>query len=235
VKVKSNIPVGGVRVKTALSFVALLLLAIPVAQAEDRWVTDEFEVMMRTGKSNSQSIVRQLKSGTKVEVLSEDKAAGYTQVRLGASTEGWVLSRYLKRGPTAQLLLPNIQASLKKSEAKTAELKKEISELKRERQKLQNQLAELQSSGSSVQQQLDRVTKLSAGTIQVDDQNRQLKKRLVESDQQMELLEAENIRLGSRSSREWFLVGGAVLMLGLLLGLILPRISWKKKSSWSDF
>jgi len=26
-----------------------------------------------------------------------------------------------------------------------------------------------------------------------------------------------------------------VLVLGLLLGLILPRISWKKKSSWSDF
>ena len=176
-KVESNIPVGAIRVKTAFLCAVLLLMAIPVAQAEDRWVTDEFEVMMRTGKSNSQSIVRQLKSGTKVEVLAEDKAAGYTQVRLGADTEGWVLSRYLKRGPTAQLLLPNVEARLKKSEAQTAELKKEMSELKRERQKLQNQVAELQSSGSSVQQQLDRVTKLSAGTIQVDDQNRQLKKQ----------------------------------------------------------
>ncbi|NOR19463.1 MAG: TIGR04211 family SH3 domain-containing protein [Xanthomonadales bacterium] len=221
--------------KTALSFAVLLLLAVPVAQAEDRWVTDEFEVMMRTGKSNSQSIVRQLKSGTKVEILAEDKAAGYAQVRIESGAEGWVLSRYLKRWPTAQLLLPNIEARLNKSEAQTAELKKEISELKRVRQKAQNQMAELQSSGSSVQQQLDRVTKLSAGTIQVDDQNRQLKKRLVESDQQIELFEAENKRLGSRSNREWFLVGGAVLMLGLLLGLILPRISWKKKSSWSDF
>jgi SH3 domain protein len=235
VKVKLNIPAGVVTVKTALSFAVLLLLAISVAQAEDRWVTDEFEVMMRTGKSNSQSIVRQLKSGTKVEVLSQDKAAGYTQVRMGAGTEGWVLSRYLKREPTAKLLLPNVEARLKKSEATTAELKKETSGLKRERQKLQSQLAELQSSGSSVQQQLDRVTKLSAGTIQVDDQNRQLKKRLIESDQQMELLAAENKRLSSRSNREWFLVGGAVLILGLLLGLILPRISWKKKSSWSDF
>jgi SH3 domain protein len=235
VKVESNIPVGVIRVKTALLCAVLLFSAIPVAQAEDRWVTDEFEVMMRTGKSNSQSIVRQLKSGTKVEILAVDKESGYTQVRIGSGADGWVLSRYLKRRPTAQLLLPNVEARLNKSEAQTAELKKEISELKRERQKAQNQVTELQSSGSSVQQQLDRVTKLSAGTIQVDDQNRQLKKRLVESDQQMELLEAENKRLGSRSNREWFLVGGAVLMLGLLLGLILPRISWKKKSSWSDF
>lgn len=233
--VESNTPVVNSMMKSIFTITLLVLLAIPVVQAEDRWVTDEFEVMMRTGKSNSQSIVRQLKSGTKVEVLAEDKAAGYTQVKVGSGAEGWVLSRYLKRGPTAKILLPNLEARLKKSEAATGELRREITELKRERQKLQNQVAELQSTGSSVQQQLDRVTKLSAGTIQVDDQNRQLKKRLVESDQQIELLENENRRLGSRANREWFLVGGAVLVLGLLLGLILPRISWKKKSSWSDF
>ena len=108
-KVESNIPVGAKRVKTAFLCAVLLLIAIPVAQAEDRWVTDEFEVMLRTGKSNSQSIVRQLKSGTKVEVLAADKAAGYTQVRIGSGAEGWVLSRYLKRGPTTQLLLPNVE------------------------------------------------------------------------------------------------------------------------------
>lgn len=233
--VESNTPVVNSMMKCIFTLTLLVLLAIPVVQAEDRWVTDEFEVMMRTGKSNSQSIVRQLKSGTQVEVLAEDKAAGYTQVKVGSGAEGWVLSRYLKRGPTAKILLPNLEARLKKSEAATGELRREITELKRERQKLQNQVAELQSTGSSVQQQLDRVTKLSAGTIQVDDQNRQLKKRLVESDQQIELLENENRRLGSRANREWFLVGGAVLVLGLLLGLILPRISWKKKSSWSDF
>ena len=234
-KLKSNSPAMASVIKSALSCALLLVLAIPVAQAEDRWVTDEFEVMMRTGKSNSQSIVRQLKSGTKVEMLTEDKESGYTQVRIGADTDGWVLSRYLKRGPTAKLLLPEVEARLAKSEATTTNLKKEIAELKGERQQLQNQVSELQSSSSSVQQQLDRVTKLSSGTIQVDDQNKQLKKRIVESDQQLELLEAENKRLAGRSDREWFLVGGAVLMLGLLLGLIIPRISWKKKSSWSDF
>jgi len=212
-----------------------MLLAIPAAQAEERWVTDEFEVMMRSGKSTSQSIVRQLKSGTQVEVLGEDKAAGYTEVKVGSGAQGWVLSRYLEKRPTAKNVLPDVQARLKKSEAETAELRKQISELKRDRQQLQNQVNELQSTGSSVQQQLDRVTKLSADTIQVDDQNRQLKKRLVESDKQLELLENDNKRLGSRANREWFVVGGAVLMLGLLLGLILPRISWKKKSSWSDF
>ena len=232
---QSDNPVTNSTTKSALSFAVLLLLAISAAQAEDRWVTDEFEVMMRTGKSSKQSIVRQLKSGTKVEVLSQDKEAGYTEVRVGSGAEGWVLSRYLKPRPTAKNVLPDIEARLKKREAEAAELRREISGLKQERQQLRNQVAELQSTGSSVQQQLDRVTRLSADTIQVDDQNRQLKQRLVESDKQIEILENENERLGSRANREWFLVGGAVLVLGLLLGLILPRISWKKKSSWSDF
>jgi SH3 domain protein len=235
VALKSNNPVLISVVKSTWSFAFLMLLAIPAAQAEERWVTDEFEVMMRSGKSTSQSIVRQLKSGTQVEVLGEDKAAGYTEVKVGSGAQGWVLSRYLEKRPTAKNVLPDVQARLKKSEAETTELRKQISELQRDRQQLQNQVNELQSTGSSVQQQLDRVTKLSADTIQVDDQNRQLKKRLVESDKQLELLENDNKRLGSRANREWFVVGGAVLMLGLLLGLILPRISWKKKSSWSDF
>ena len=104
-----------------------------------------------------------------------------------------------------------------------------------DRQRLQNQIQELQSNNSSTRKQLDRVTTLSSDTIKVDDQNRQLKIRLYESDLQIDELTADNDRLASRADREWFLIGGAVLVVGLLLGLILPRISWKKKSSWSDF
>jgi SH3 domain protein len=215
---------------------AALLCSLAIsASAESRWVTDEFEVMMRTGKSTQQSIVRQLKSGTQLEVLQVDQESGYTQVRLGSGTEGWVLTRYLKRSPTAKLLLPELEAKLSKSDAQIKQLRDELAELKRDRQQLQNQVQELQANSSSTQQQLDRVTRLSADTIQVDDQNRQLKQRLVDSDRQIEELTGENRLLASRANREWFLIGGAVLVVGLLLGLILPRISWKKKSSWSDF
>ena len=222
------------RVKQYL--VALSLCALSMsALAENRWVTDEFEVMLRSGTSTKQSIVRQLRSGTQVEYLDEDKEAGYTKVRLGSGTEGWVLTRYLKRNPTARLQLPDAQAKLAKSESVTKELRRELAEVKKDRQQLQSQVQDLQSNNSSTQKQLERVTTLSADTIKVDDQNRQLKIRLSESELQIDELTADNVRLGSRADREWFLIGGAVLVVGLLLGLILPRISWKKKSSWSDF
>jgi SH3 domain protein len=212
-----------------------LFLVVGLAQAADNWVTDEFEVMMRKGKDNGQSIIRQLKSGTRVEVLEVDKDAGYSKVRVSSGAEGWVLTRYLKSAPTARLRLPELEQRMQRSDKQRAELNQELSSVKKERQQLQGELTELQSNNRSVQGQLERVTELSADTIRVDDQNRQLQQRLIESEREIEELTYTNDKLSSRADREWFLIGGAVLAVGLLLGLILPRINWRKKSSWSDF
>lgn len=213
----------------------ILCLSVTAGAAEQRWVTDEFEVMMRSGKSNRQSIVRQLKSGTSLEVIEVDAEAGYTRVRTGSGAEGWVLSRYLMRSPTARLRVPELEQKLRESEAQRTRMSAELKELRDERSSLESEIGELQSSNSSQQSQLERITRLSADTINVDQQNTQLKQRLAENEQQISKLEAENSQLASRANREWFLIGGAVLTAGLLLGLILPRIRWRKKSSWSDF
>jgi SH3 domain protein len=212
-----------------------VFLVVGLVHATDNWVTDEFEVMMRKGKDSRQSIIRQLRSGTRVEVLEADKTAGYTKIRVSSGAEGWVLSRYLRSAPTARQRLPELEQRLQRSDSQRAELNKELSSVKQERQELQRELSELQSNNRSVQGQLERVTELSADTIRVDDQNRQLKQSMIESERQIEELEHANEKLSSRADREWFLIGGAVLTVGLLLGLILPRISWRKKSSWSDF
>jgi SH3 domain protein len=223
-------------VKFLLLFsLGILVLAVSSAQAEDRWVTDEFEIMMRSGKGSKQRIVRQLRSGTRLEVLKVDEEGGYSKVRISSGDEGWVLSRYLRATQTSKLKLPAVEKKLQSTQTQNTELKKDIAGLKKQRQSLQGEVAELQANNSSLQDQVDRITKLSANTIQVDDQNKQLKKRLFDSEKQIDELESNNTKLGSRADREWFLVGGAVLAIGLLLGLIIPRISWRKKSSWTDF
>ena len=215
--------------------VVLVLASMTSVHAQDRWVTDEFEVMMRSGKGAKKAIVRQLKSGTQVEVLETDRAEGYSRIRLKSGTEGWVISRYLISGPTARLRLPDLERRLQASEEKRRELQKQVAELSRASTDLNSEIKALQSNNSSVEGELDRITKLSASSVQLDEENRQLKQRLLENEQETERLIRENERLGDRSSREWFLIGGVVLVTGLLLGLIIPRIRWRKKSSWSDF
>jgi SH3 domain protein len=50
----------------------------------------------------------------------------------------------------------------------------------------------------------------------------------------MQTVQQENESLKDRTARDWFMVGAAVVLLGILVGLIIPRIRWRKKSSWGD-
>jgi uncharacterized protein YgiM (DUF1202 family) len=58
--------------------------------AESAWVSDEFEITLRSGPSTSNAIELMLKSGTELEVLERDAETGYSRVRTGGGTEGWV-------------------------------------------------------------------------------------------------------------------------------------------------
>jgi SH3 domain protein len=217
-------------------FVGLLLpvLLVSAAVAQDRWVTDEFEIMMRSGKSSKQRIIRQLQSGVQLELLQTDDESEFSEVKTSNGDKGWVLTRYLRSTPTSQLRLPELENSLERSATQNKALRSEIDELKKAKQRLQRAESKLQLSKRSLQGQVDRISKLSANTIQVDDENKQLKQQLADSQAAVSVLEIDNAQLASRSDREWFLVGGGVLVLGLLFGLILPRISWRKKDSWSN-
>jgi len=215
-------------------WLVVALLAASAAAAEDRWVTDEFEVMLRTGKSTDKAILRQLKSGTRVEALEDDKAEGYTLARTESGVEGWILTRYLQKTKTGRLQAAELQAKAEADATQLAELRSELAAVTDERQQLRDQLAELQGNYTSSSAELDRIKTLSSGAIKVDEQNKQLTLKLVENQKRVDELEAENSRLASSADRQWFLIGGAVLGAGLLLGLIIPRIRWRKKSSWSS-
>ncbi len=222
--------------RVALCCAVLLQLPV-VAVAQDgqtRWITDKLEITMRTGKSTRQKIVRVLPSGARVELLEVDDGSGYAKVRTSSGAEGWVLSRYLLKSPPARVVLPDLQKRLQASEVERERLRKANRELRQENSQLKRRIAELESDGSDLQRQLAKIRKLSSNAIQLNEQNQELRQRLSETEAALTELQAENERLSGRSSREWFVVGAGVVVFGMLLGLILPRIRWRRKSSWSD-
>ena len=86
-----------------------------------------------------------------------------------------------------------------------------------------------------MQTQLSDIRRLSANVVQVDQDNQQLRERLAAAEQTVTELQRENDELEGRAAREWFVVGAGVVIVGMIIGLILPRIRWRRKSSWSDF
>lgn len=223
--------------RVALLFVLTVLVGSQnshAQQGEARWVTDEFEITMRKGKDSRQAIIRMLPSGTRVELLESDREAGYSYVRTSRGAEGWVLNRYLLRSPPARVTLPNLETRLKSSEEKRNELVRQVRELTDEKNALQKQVRQLEGSGEGLESELDNMKRLSANVIKIDEQNKSLQLRLTENERILEELEAENRRLSSRANREWFVIGGFVVMIGFVAGLIIPRIRWRRKSGWGE-
>ena len=88
------------KLRMALVIVALYLPLTSWGQSA--WVSDQFEITLRTGPSTTNAIERMLSSGTELVVLEQDDESGYSHVRTTGGTEGWVLTRYLMDEPSAR-------------------------------------------------------------------------------------------------------------------------------------
>ena len=221
--------------KNAIILISLSLLVCGNALADTRYVSDNLEITMRSGKGTSYGITRMLRSGTPVEVLEEDKEAGYTQVRVKGGKEGWVLSRFLMKGQAARDRLAAAEKSLAELELENRKMETSMTTLTDEKAALEKELETLQGQTRNVSQELSEIKRTASSALAIDSENKDLKGRVVSLERQLQTLQQENEGLRDRTARDWFMVGAGVVLLGIIVGLIIPRIRWRKKSSWDTF
>ncbi len=215
--------------------VSLLFLLAGNAVAETRYVSDVLEITMRSGKGTSYGITRMLRSGTAVQVLEVDKKAGYSKIRTSSGKEGWVLSRFLMNGKAARERLAAAEKSLAELELENRKLTTAMSALTDEKKSLQNNLGDLEGESRSVSQELAEIKRTASSALAIDSENKDLKSRLVSLERELQTVQQENQSLKDRTARDWFMVGAAVVLLGIIIGLIIPKIRFRKKSSWDTF
>jgi SH3 domain protein len=212
-----------------LTLLAMSSLATP-ATAEVRYVVDNLIITMRSGQSNQHAILRTWPSNTKLEVLETgDK---YSKVRGPDGTEGWVLNQYITDKPTAKLRLDAALQKLDKIEKENAKLKSEVATLQSKESKLSNQKSQLSRDNKKQIDELTHLRRVAAKPLKLENENQRLKKELLELESKHELLLQENQMLGDSSDRDWFLNGAGVIILGIIIGLVAPRLKPRKKSSW---
>lgn len=217
-----------------LIVLAVLSLAALTAAAETRYVSDQLEITLRSGTSTQHSIVRMLRSGTDLETLEVDEASGYTRVRTPDGTEGWVLTRYLMDDPAARERLAAITQRAGSQENRALELAEEVQRLQAERASLEAQRAGLEEELGEVSAELERIRRVSASALELDKVNRELRTRLAATEQSGDQFRSRISELESNTRRDWFLAGAGVLVLGLILGLVLPRMRFRRRSGWGD-
>ena len=192
---------------------AVLLGASTQAFAAD-YIAENLSTYMRKGAGNQFKISGSIQAGEPVTVL--DKKDNFVLIRDSRNREGWVLASEISQTASPRELIPQLQQEV---QTLTAKLKNMDSDWQRRTAEMQrrSQDAEKQSSN-------------------LFEENAQLKREL-------EIVKNKNRNLEIMQDAEkrtiaiqYFIYGGSVLVVGLLLGLIIPIILPKRRSrngGWS--
>ena len=222
--------------KTLLcSLLLILVLPVPAAYGEPAWVSDEFEITLRSGPSTSNAIQLMIGSGTQLDVLERDPEAGYSRVSTQAGTEGWVLTRYLMNEMSAREQLETLSSDLTNANSRGTSLGSQLTSIKSEYDAANNRIDTLEREKAAVESELAEVKRTAANVIGINDQNESLIDELASAQIRADTLEQENHQLGSQTTRYWFMSGGLLLLVGIILGIWLPRIRWQRRSGYDRF
>jgi len=211
------------------------MLAVPVAYAEPAWVSDQFEIMLRSGPSTSNAIELMVDSGTRLEVLERDAESGYSRVRTAGGTEGWVLTRYLMTEPSAREQLQTLTGQLTNANSRGTSLDSQLTAIRSEYDSSNNQIRQLEREKAAVEQELGEIKRTAANVLAINDQNKSLMDQLAAAQIRADTLEQENRELTSQTTRYWFMTGALVLVIGIILGIWLPRVRWQRRSRYDRF
>ncbi|MGX2957291.1 TIGR04211 family SH3 domain-containing protein [Ursidibacter arcticus] len=194
-------------------FGCLLVSLSTVAIAQTQYVTENLNTYLRKGPGDQFKISGTIQAGDKVTLL--DRKDRYALIRDSKNREAWILNSELTSTPSSKELTPQLQ---QKVEELTLKLNKIDSDW-------QQRTAEMQRRTEQANQQSNLLL----------DQNAQLKRELDILKSKNRDLEAMQDAQSREIMIQYFIYGGSVLGVGLLLGLIIPLLLPRRKrnNGWS--
>jgi SH3 domain protein len=212
-------------------FLTLVVAGQAQAQTQTRYVTDRTQVELRRGPSTEYRILRYLEAGDRVEVLEQSE--GFSRIKVsGQDTEGWMPTASLIAEPIARDRLAAAERTATTARERATALEEQNRELERNLAATRAELEQTKASHGTVSRELAEIRTASANVVKLHDDNASLQQRLVQRDLEVEQLTTENSRLAARSNQNWFVVGAAVLLGGIVIGLVAPTLRRKRRSDW---
>ena len=212
---------------------ALILLgAAANGHAQTRYVTDEFEIMLRTGPSVQNKIVKALKSGTRLEVLRLDAGNGHSQVQTSRGEIGYVLTRFLSQNPSARNRVRYLEEQLEQLKSKPGELQSLLVNSQEENQELIRLNTDLTDQLQKATTELTEIQRISGDSVKLAQKAAKLETEVQQLLLQLDDIRIQNETLKDQSAKRWYVLGGGTVLLGLLLGWILSIAKRPRRNSW---
>lgn len=216
--------------------ILLLFCAVDAGAAEKVFVTDKLQVNIRSGQGTDFKIVNRLSSGASMTRLENNPTTGYSKVRMKNGQVGWILTRFLSEKPVARWLLNSATEKLNRIEEENGLLKQNLEALRAESTQTEVNNKALGKRSEQLKQEVENIRKTAGSALSIQRQRDQLQERVIGLERELQKMRRDKESLEDSTSQDWFMIGAAVLFAGVVVGLILPRISWRRKtSSWDSF
>jgi SH3 domain protein len=210
-----------------LGVLGQLLLATTL-YARTMYVSDVFEIVMRSDKSTQSKIIRLLPTGTSVEVIDETDDS-WASIELPDGTTGYVLKRYLISRLPYRLTAESLREEVEEQKTRLATLTEQLTTLQDEHQRLQqvstvreSQLAEITKNYEQLRQDASQYLQLKTNYTELQREYRQSEQQLVELNDAYVLLKKSRNLL-------WFLSGAGVMLAGWIIGMITERFRGRRR------
>lgn len=212
---------------------ALCLTAQPalvsVTHAETEYVTDSLEITLRAGESTRYRIIRMLPSGTPLEVLSVNPSTDYARVRTQDGTVGFVLERELQKEPTARMRLTEMEKRLSELQAEPDALTARLASMQTDYAELDAAFQSLQREKTRIEEELATLRHASSNILDITNARDLLRIQVSELTRDRADLEQQVRDLTHQTNQRWFIIGAGVMIIGVLVGLVLPHLRLQRR------
>ena len=217
------------------SFSSLVLTPQLLAAVGDvNYISDVLTVPLRSGPSTAHRILhRGLPSGTSLTVLATDEKTGFTRIRTDGGMEGWVRSQYLIRTPIARVKLAAAEKRLQSLKTKIAKEREARTSIGSKYKKTEAKNRTLHSQVENLTNELAELKIISADPINEHARNVELAKQNQGLAGEVEELSSKTRRLEDNVQLEWLLYGGALVLIGLILGAVIK--ARPRKTTYSRY
>ncbi|MFT5220562.1 MAG: SH3 domain protein [Planctomycetota bacterium] len=216
------------------AFAALTMIS-PFVTASTKYITDEFEVTLRSGTSTSNSIVRMLSSGDTVTLLEQNLASKYSLVETTDQKKGYILSRFLVDTVPAKDQLIDLSSTVQRQSSLLGEQKLQIQQQLEiiDQERADNAL--LKQTLLATEQQLSKIKSAAENTLSILDRNRKLEATMTELVVEKDRLSAENLKLKDSTKMNYLIRGAIISLVAFLIGIVITRIRWRKQDGWGSY
>lgn len=217
-----------------LALSACLLLLLQPCWAQRAYVENTSQINLREGPGTNYKIVAMMDVYEPVEIL--ESTNGWSRVRLVHSKrkgeEGWMLTRFLARQVPWKQQAETLKAENDQLKEKLARMEQELLKANAERAEYSQDLDRNVRLLKDIQEKHEILKQDASNVLSLRREYEAAQEHLAGLQETAEKLHKENLDLRSGQRNKWFLTGAAVLLLGLVMGLVLGRHQRKRKASY---